>query len=68
MFLDDGEQDIDVTDRIRALSREDALAIENDSYEADALVDGLHDHHGPYYVECEEAIREYFGVAPDANN
>lgn len=57
----DGEQEIDVTDRIQALSREDALDIEDDSYEADALVEGLHNHRGPYYVECEDAIREFLG-------
>jgi hypothetical protein len=54
--------DIDVTDRVLAMGKEEALEIEDDSFEGDDLVKGLHKHKGPYAVHCEETIRAFFGA------
>jgi hypothetical protein len=50
--------DVDVTDKVLALGKEKALTLKDDSYETDDLVE--HDHDGPFYVEVEDAIQQYF--------
>lgn len=63
---DPGMTEFDVTDQIEAMGREKALALEDSSYESDALREGLNveslirDWAGPFYVRVEDAVREYF--------
>lgn len=54
---------IDVTDRVLHMGQAAALAIENCSGESDSLVEGLHDHGGPFSVYCEDAIRSFFAAS-----
>lgn len=58
--------EIDVTKRVLAMGQGEALEIEDSSDESDSLVHGLHEHTGPFYVSCEDQIREFFGVDEDA--
>lgn len=63
---DPGMTEFDITDQIEAMGREKALALEDGSYESDALREGLNvvslvrDWPGPFYVRVEDAVREYF--------
>ncbi len=44
------------------LGREESLKLRDNRYESDALAEQaglLDDHEGPFYVECQEAIREH---------
>jgi len=58
----DGACDLDVTDRVLALSAEVIHQLEDDDYPSDELVYGLTDHVGPHYVSVKESILEFFGV------
>lgn len=66
----DDVRKFDVTDQVLAMPREKALAIRDDQYESDNL---WHDNPsslevdwtGPFRIEVEDAIAEYFGI--DAN-
>lgn len=59
----DGSFQIDVTDKILAMGRAKALALRDDREETDALVD--HDHDGPFWVEVEQNIEQYFAQHPE---
>lgn len=59
---------IDVTERVDQMGEEAAREIRDSSYESDDLVADLHDHDGPFYVSCEEAIREYFDALSPPND
>lgn len=63
----DGAYDFDVTDQILAMPKEQALKIEDDSYEADDLWHGhaISDerpHTGPFRITVQEAIADYFNT------
>jgi len=58
----DGACDLDVTDRVLALSAEVIHQLEDNDYPSDELVYGLTDHVGPHYVSVKESILEFFGV------
>ena len=61
----DGRTKVDVTKAILRMGKEKALGIQDNDYDSDALAQeaGLTKHHsGPFRVEVERAIREYFGV------
>lgn len=61
-----GDTEIDITDAVLALSKEDALNLRDDTYEADALInrdfapDWINDWSGPFYLAVEAAIAAYF--------
>jgi hypothetical protein len=64
--IDDGACDFDVTDQIVAMGKEAAMKIKDDSYEADNLWHNSpasegNPHHGPFRIEVEVAILEFFG-------
>ena len=62
-FIAGAERRFDVTDQIVAMGKEKALEIEDHSYSADCLYHGQ-DHFewdGPFEVEAEDAIREFYG-------
>jgi hypothetical protein len=61
----DGGYEFDCTDLILAMPREEALAIEDHTYEADAVwrahpISTEQPWHGPFEVEVADAIAEYF--------
>lgn len=61
----DGAYDFDVTAQILAMPKEQALTIEDDSYEADDLwhenaVSNEKPHGGPFCVTVQQAIADYF--------
>ena len=73
----DGTYAFDVTEQVLAMGQEKALALEDNSDHSDLLWaeyskdfkpgdEGY--HHGPFRVECREAIHEYFGVACDTGS
>lgn len=56
-------EEFDATDAILAMGKEAALQLRDDQYESDALVPpSLLERNGenPYWIECREAIREFF--------
>ncbi len=60
----DGEYEFDVTDALANMSTEELLAIEDHSFEADALwqnhdVSSEHPHDGPFEIEVEGSIRSF---------
>lgn len=55
---EDGAFTVDVTDKILALGKEKALTLRDDSYETDDLIQ--HEHNGPFYVEVQQSIEDYF--------
>jgi len=69
-----GNTVFDVTDAVLEMGRDKALALKNESYEADALRTSQHapewvkDWPGPFYVDVEQSISEYYAqeaaVAP----
>lgn len=64
----DGARHFDITELVLKLGRDEALAIRDNRDESDALAAEaglLVSHGGPYRVECEEAIREFFGLDND---
>lgn len=71
--FDENTREFDVADQLESMGQEAALTIEDHTYEADALWLNATDKPdawflcngswaGPYEVEAESAIREYFGV------
>lgn len=58
----DGVCDLDVTDRLLAMSLKHIHLLEDDDYPSDKLVHGLTDHVGPHYVEVKDSILEFFAV------
>ena len=62
----EGPTEWDVTDRIVAMSREKAIALEDDQNDTDYLAwddnapKWIQDWQGPFYVEVAEQIRKYF--------
>lgn len=56
----DGQMEIDVTEAVLELGKEKALALRDDQYETDDLVIGRHDHTGPFWVEVEQSIADYY--------
>lgn len=66
-FAIDGEVQFDVTDAVLAMGKDAALKIQDDQYESDCLWENSEEsktcnHSGPFFVEVEHAIREYYGV------
>lgn len=60
-----GEERIDVTDRLLRLPADSIRSLSDDTYESDALVEGRHDHDGPFAVKVVEeldAFLEIFGI------
>lgn len=57
------EQEIDVTERVLALSEEERANLQDQDYSTDNLVNGHPDfkHDGPFEVYVEESIAAYFG-------
>lgn len=54
-------QQVDVTNTVLALSKKEALEIENDTEESDWLIpEEIRDEHGPYAVRVQQEIRDYF--------
>ena len=65
----DGAYDFDVTAQVLAMPKDQALAIEDASYEADDLwhenaASDERPHTGPFRVEVQDAIASYFEVTP----
>ena len=60
--IDDGAVEFDCTEQIVQMSEEAALQIRDDQYESDDLVPSeiLDKHSGPFRVEVQSAIRDYF--------
>ena len=63
----DGAYDFDVTAQILAMPREQALKIEDESFDADNLwhdnpVSKEKPHNGPFRIDVQAAIADYFGV------
>lgn len=63
----DGRLEFDITATIEALGREKALELKDNSTESDHLwIDyqrthpRASDHNGPFVVQCEDAIAEFF--------
>ena len=54
----DGAFAVDVTDKVLAMGRYKALKLRDDQYETDNLI--MHSHNGPFWVEVQEAIWEYY--------
>lgn len=61
--LDDGRAEFDCTERILEMGRENALVVRDNRDTSDELVPQriLRRHNGPYRVEVEDAIRDFFG-------
>lgn len=61
-----GTVQFDVTEEVLALGRDRAMALDDDSYESDALRSArlapawVKDWQGPFYVEVRQAIEEFF--------
>lgn len=55
-------QHIDVTERVLSMALANIHAIKDRRESSDALVDGLHDHAGPFQVSVERSIGAFFGV------
>jgi hypothetical protein len=71
VFVDpEGETDFDVTDVILAMPREKALALEDDQYDSDRLREApnapawIKNWSGPFYIEVEQSIADYFASEP----
>lgn len=67
----DGEVEFDVTDKILAMPKQKALELLDDREETDQLARDaglLENHTGPFYVEVEMAIAEYFDESTDTSN
>jgi hypothetical protein len=67
----DGAYDFDVTDQVLAMTREEALEIEDNSSESDNLwlenpVYDKKPHTGPFYVQVEADIQRFLEENPDA--
>lgn len=68
--VDPGPTQIDVTEEILAMGRDQALHLTDDSDESDTLrlarlaPDWVRDWAGPHAIECEDAIAEFF-AEPD---
>lgn len=66
--VDPGPTQFDITSQVEKMGRAAALALRDNSYESDEL--WLRSrlqpftHHGPFYVECADAIRAHYGL-PD---
>jgi len=63
-YFHGAEREFDVTDQIKKMGREAALAIEDHTESADTL---YHDqdefeHDNPFEVEVAESIRRYYGI------
>lgn len=64
--VDPGPTQIDVTEEILAMGRDQALRLTDDSDESDTLrlarlaPDWVRDWAGPHAIECEDAIAEFF--------
>ncbi|MBM3105517.1 hypothetical protein IIE18_10235 [Pseudomonas sp. V1] len=64
--VDPGPTEIDVTEVVLSMDRDYALTMEDNSYESDGLMhalsapDWVRNWTGPFYIECQEAIRAYF--------
>lgn len=64
----EGPTEFDVTDVILAMSRDDAEAIRDDQYESDDLrfapsaPQWVRDWSGPFWIEVENAIGDYFAA------
>lgn len=62
----DGAYTFDVTDMILAMGKEKALELENNQYNSDELWQAWvanhpdKGHDGPFYIEIEEAVRQFF--------
>lgn len=52
--------EIDVTQRVIKMGMDEALEIKNDSDDSDSLVEGFHNHKGPFTVHCEKAVKAFF--------
>ena len=60
-----GRRQFDVTDQIVAMGKEKALSLRDRSDSSDQLAEnagmvGVNAHDGPFSVECEDAIREFY--------
>lgn len=65
----DGRCQFDITAAVLQMGREQALALRDDDYDSDNLADaaGLTNlHNGPFYVQCEEAIWDFFAAGEKA--
>ncbi|MBN1135849.1 MAG: hypothetical protein JXM73_04650 [Anaerolineae bacterium] len=65
----DGRCQFDITAAVLQMGREKALTLRDDDYDSDSLAEtaGLTDlHSGPFRVECEEAIRNFFAALEEA--
>jgi hypothetical protein len=51
---------IDVTSRVLRMEAENITCLSDDSYEGDALVEGRHDHDGPFAVYIREEVGDFF--------
>lgn len=66
-----GETRIDITEAVLAMTRDEALALRDDTDETDDLrhlpgaPDWIDSWSGPYYVAVEAAIAQYFDLLPD---
>lgn len=62
----EGETTWDITDAIVAMGREASLALRDDDYASDYLRESteapawIKEWSGPFYIEAEESIREYW--------
>jgi hypothetical protein len=58
----DGAVEFDVTDKVLAMSPSERAALRDDSHASDHLVPDhmLRNHNGPFRVEVEQAIKDYF--------
>ena len=59
---DDGTYTVDVTDKVLHMGKDKALTLKDDTYETDDLIQ--HDHSGPFYVEVQQSIEDYFNEVP----
>jgi hypothetical protein len=63
-----GEVEFDVTPEILEMGRERSLTIEDDSWVSDGFQSAknapqwIKNWYGPFYVEVEDSIREYYGI------
>lgn len=61
----DGQKYFDITDQIIAMGKEKSLLIRDDSIASDSLAEKaglLKDHNGPFNVECEENIKDFWSA------
>ena len=62
----EGEVEFDVTPEVVAMGKEEARKVKDDQYEsddlrtADAAPDWIKNWNGPFYVEVEQSIEDYF--------